>query len=71
MLSLKSASFPYTFLYLFHSPEPPKLSISCAKEHLTWFLIIFLCFLFDLDFVHSAAESSHFPQLLQLSAAIW
>lgn len=28
MLSLNSASFPYTFLYLFHSPEPPKLSIS-------------------------------------------
>ena len=70
MLSPKFASFPYIFPYLFHSPKPPKLSISCAKEHLTWFLIIFLCLLFDLDFVHSAAESCHFPQLLQLSAAI-
>ena len=28
MLSLKSAFFPYTFLYLLHPPEPPKLSIS-------------------------------------------
>ena len=70
MLSPEFVSFPYTFPYLFHSPKPPKLSISCAKGYLTWFLIMFLCFLFDLDFVHTAAETCHFPQLLQLSAAI-
>ena len=40
-----------------------------GKQRLTWFLTIFLCLLFDLDFVHLAAESCHFPQLLQLSAA--
>ena len=60
----------YTFFTHLNLPSCQYHCMLIAKEHLTWFLIIFLCFLFDLDFVHSAAESCHFPQLLQLSAAI-
>ena len=65
-LSLFHTLFHISFTHL----NLQNCQISCAKGYLTWFLIIFLCFLFDLDFVHSAAESCHFPQLLQLSAAI-
>ena len=46
MLSLKFASFPYTFLYLFHSPEPSQLSISlyinCKRESNMFFNYIFV-----------------------------
>ena len=53
MLSLKSASFLYTFLDLFHSPEPYKLSISlhinCKRAYKMVFNYV-LCLLFDLYF---------------------
>ena len=53
MLSLKSASFLYTFLDLFHSPGPSKSSISlhinCKRASKMVFNYV-LCLLFDLDF---------------------
>ena len=65
--SLKSASFPYTFLDLFHSPEPSKLSISlyinCERASKMVFNYI-LCLLFDLDFCSFSCG------VLPLSAAI-
>ena len=52
-MSLKSASFLYTFLDLFHSPEPSKSSISlhinCKRAYKMVFNYV-LCLLFDLDF---------------------
>ena len=65
-----SIHFSIPFFIHLNLPSCQYHCILIAKDHLTWFLIIFLCLLFDLDFSHLAAESCHFPQLLQLSAAI-
>ena len=53
MLSLKSASFLYTFPNLFHSPGPSQSPISLHINCKRAFKIVFnyvLCLLFDLDF---------------------
>ena len=65
-MSLKSASFLYTFLDLFHSPEPSKLSISLHINYKIASKIVFkyvLCLLFDLDFCSFSCR------ILPLSAA--
>ena len=66
LLSLKSASFLYTFLDFFHLPGPPNLSISLHINHNRAFKMVFnyvLCLLFELDFCSFSCG------ILSLSAA--